>query len=187
MDAARAAIRHPWRGAALAASMPLGPLRETCVQPAPKSRSAVSGLSVYEDQKQIRSRSEADQKRIKGGLRPKDTGGLVGVSLLAKALVHPPNNWCLKCSIREQARSHRMGVRSAKLLAPGLSSSRLKPVPLKAPRTPRGTCFADRALAPRGYASQDAPRPFPAEAGPTECTRCPVGPASAGKASIVMP
>jgi hypothetical protein len=37
--------------------MPLGPLRETCVQPAPKSRSAASGLFVYEDQdqKQINS------------------------------------------------------------------------------------------------------------------------------------
>ena len=46
-----AAIRHPWRGAALAASMPLGPLRETCVQPAPKSRLAVFGLAVYEKQK----------------------------------------------------------------------------------------------------------------------------------------
>ena len=43
-----AAIRHPWRGAALAASMPLGPLRKTCVQPAPKSRLAVFGLSVLE-------------------------------------------------------------------------------------------------------------------------------------------
>jgi hypothetical protein len=38
-----AAIRHPWRGAALAASMPLGPLHATCVQPAPKSRFVVSG------------------------------------------------------------------------------------------------------------------------------------------------
>jgi hypothetical protein len=37
-----AAIRHPWRGAALAASMPLGPLRATCVQPAPKSRFVLS-------------------------------------------------------------------------------------------------------------------------------------------------
>jgi hypothetical protein len=35
--------------------MPLGPLRETCVQPAPKSRLAVFGLAVYEDQKQIKS------------------------------------------------------------------------------------------------------------------------------------
>jgi hypothetical protein len=40
-----AAIRHPWRGAALAASMPLGPLRAACVQPAPKSRFVSSGLS----------------------------------------------------------------------------------------------------------------------------------------------
>jgi hypothetical protein len=47
-------------GAALAASMRLGPLRETCVQPAPKSRSAVFGLFVHQDQKQITS--EADQK-----------------------------------------------------------------------------------------------------------------------------
>jgi hypothetical protein len=50
-----AAIRHPWRGAALAASMPLGPLRETSVQPAPKSRLGVSGLFAYEDHKQITS------------------------------------------------------------------------------------------------------------------------------------
>jgi hypothetical protein len=49
--------------------MPLGPLRETCVQPAPKSRLVSSGLPAYEDhtqdQKQIRSRSEADQKQIR--------------------------------------------------------------------------------------------------------------------------
>jgi hypothetical protein len=50
-----AAIRHPWRGAALAASMPLGPLRIACVQPAPKSRFVVSGLLRYEDQDQKRS------------------------------------------------------------------------------------------------------------------------------------
>ena len=55
-----AAIRHPWRGAALAASMPLGPLRKTCVQPAPKSRLAVNGLAVYEDQKRITSRGEGE-------------------------------------------------------------------------------------------------------------------------------
>ena len=40
-----AAIRHPWRGAALAASMPLDPLRVVCVWPAPRSRFVVSGLS----------------------------------------------------------------------------------------------------------------------------------------------
>jgi hypothetical protein len=33
--------------------MRLGPLRETCVQPAPKSRLAVTGLFAYEGQKQI--------------------------------------------------------------------------------------------------------------------------------------
>jgi hypothetical protein len=42
-----AAIRHPWRGAALAASMPLGPLRATCVQPAPKSRFVASGVIAH--------------------------------------------------------------------------------------------------------------------------------------------
>jgi hypothetical protein len=42
--------------------MRLGPLRVVCVQPAPKSRLAVSGLSAYEDHKQIKSRSQADQK-----------------------------------------------------------------------------------------------------------------------------
>ena len=54
-----AAPRHPWRGAALAASMPLGPLYKTCVQPAPKSRLSVFGLFAYEDQeqKQIKSKS----------------------------------------------------------------------------------------------------------------------------------
>jgi hypothetical protein len=43
--------------------MRLGPLRETCVQPAPKSRLAVIEPFAYEDQKQIRSRSEADRKQ----------------------------------------------------------------------------------------------------------------------------
>jgi hypothetical protein len=56
---------HPCPDGALAASMRLGPLRETCVQPAPKSRLAVIGPFAYEDQKQIRSRSEADQKQIR--------------------------------------------------------------------------------------------------------------------------
>jgi hypothetical protein len=46
---------HPCPDGALAASMPLGPLRETCVQPAPKSRLVVPGLIAYEDQKRIKS------------------------------------------------------------------------------------------------------------------------------------
>jgi hypothetical protein len=37
--------------------MRLGPLRKTCVQPAPKSRLAVFGLFAFEDQEQ-------DQKRV---------------------------------------------------------------------------------------------------------------------------
>ena len=57
-----AAIRHPWRGAALAASMRLDPLHETSVQPAPKSRLAVPGRFAYENQKQIKSALEADQQ-----------------------------------------------------------------------------------------------------------------------------
>src|SRR3954465_14067631 len=46
---------HPCPDGALAASMRLGPLRETCVQPAPKSRLAVTGLALYEEQQQIKS------------------------------------------------------------------------------------------------------------------------------------
>jgi hypothetical protein len=42
--------------------MRLGPLRETFVQPAPKSRLAVTGLFVHEDQKQIKSRTKAEQR-----------------------------------------------------------------------------------------------------------------------------
>jgi hypothetical protein len=45
--------------------MRLGPLRETCAQPAPKSRLAVTEPFVVEEQRQIKSRSKADQKQIK--------------------------------------------------------------------------------------------------------------------------
>jgi hypothetical protein len=41
--------------------MPLGPLRIACVQPAPKSRFAVSGSSRYEDQKQ---EQEQEQEQL---------------------------------------------------------------------------------------------------------------------------
>ena len=46
---------HPCPDGALAASVPLDPPRETCVQPAPKSRLAVTGLFAFEDQKQVKS------------------------------------------------------------------------------------------------------------------------------------
>jgi hypothetical protein len=48
--------------------MPLGPLRKTCVQPAPKSRLAVVGLFAYEDQehKQIKSKSRSRAKADQG-------------------------------------------------------------------------------------------------------------------------
>jgi hypothetical protein len=46
---------HPCPYGALAASMRLVPLRETCVQPAPKSRWVVFGLFAYEDQKRSQS------------------------------------------------------------------------------------------------------------------------------------
>jgi len=42
---------HPCPDGALAASLRLGPLRVVCVQPAPKSRLAVTEPFVFEDQK----------------------------------------------------------------------------------------------------------------------------------------
>ncbi len=82
-----AAIRHPWRGAALAASMPLGPLRETCVQPAPKSRFVSSGSYVFEDQDQKQSNSfpaEAGPTRDTAGPTGCPRCFLVGPALAGK-------------------------------------------------------------------------------------------------------
>ncbi|SER76387.1 hypothetical protein SAMN03159444_04982, partial [Pseudomonas sp. NFACC02] len=72
---------------ALAASMPLGPLRVVCVWPAPKSRFVVSGLLRYEDQDQKRSAPCAFVgRRINGRSNAKP----VGVSLLTNAVCHSP-------------------------------------------------------------------------------------------------
>jgi len=60
---------HPCPDGALAASMRLDPLRKTCVQPAPKSRFAVSGIFADEEQKQSNSRANAEQMRSKCGAK----------------------------------------------------------------------------------------------------------------------
>jgi hypothetical protein len=78
---------HPCPDGALAASMRLGPLRKTCVQPAPKSRLAVSGLFAYEDQKQIKSRSTTSRlKPVLQGSAPVqlNAGGVVGPASAGK-------------------------------------------------------------------------------------------------------
>jgi hypothetical protein len=67
---------HPCPDGALAASMRLGPLRETCVQPAPKSRLAVFELFVSEDQKQI--------KGFPAEAGPTVTAVFVGLALAGK-------------------------------------------------------------------------------------------------------
>jgi hypothetical protein len=71
--------------------MPLGPLHVACVQPAPKSRFVVSGLLRYEDQDQIKIKSEArpalsQARHINCRLNKKT----VGVSLLTNAVCHSP-------------------------------------------------------------------------------------------------
>jgi hypothetical protein len=45
--------------------MRLDPLRVVYVQPAPKSRCVVFGPFAFEDQKHLKSRSEAEQKQSK--------------------------------------------------------------------------------------------------------------------------
>jgi hypothetical protein len=56
---------HPCPDGALAASMRLGPLHETSVQPAPKSRLVVPELFVYEDQRQIKAPNRSTASRLK--------------------------------------------------------------------------------------------------------------------------
>jgi hypothetical protein len=103
--------------------------------PAPKSRFAVTGLFVYEDQRQIKSRSTAGQAlRICGSeLAHEGAGTSIGYRVF----------WI------EHSRASSLpqrGVLPAKMSAPELASSRLKPVPLKAPRTPVGPASAGKPL-----------------------------------------
>ena len=119
---------HPCPDGALAASLRLGPLRETSVQPAPKSRFAVSGLS--------RRRSTTTASRLKpvlqsalvplnaraavsgtGFSREEASPGannyadrtpvLVGVSLLANAAFQTSEIRRMYQLLREQAHSHK--------------------------------------------------------------------------------
>jgi hypothetical protein len=83
--------------------MRLGPLRETSVQPAPKSRSAVTGIFAFEDQKQIKGRLRAF--RLK--LTPLDERDLtVGAGLLANAFCQSIYSY-LTHRVRQQAGSYR--------------------------------------------------------------------------------
>jgi hypothetical protein len=66
---------HPCPDGALAASMRLGPLRIVCVQPAPKSRLAVTGLPCTK----IKSRSKADVIPCRSAL---DRDGVLSVTLM---------------------------------------------------------------------------------------------------------
>jgi hypothetical protein len=107
-----AAIRHPWRGAALAASMPLGPRSETCVQPAPKSRLAVTEPFVYEDQKQINGfPGRTGFSREEAGVTTTNFTDytrcfLVGPALAGKRPVHTPSMLILKTRLID--RSHAL-------------------------------------------------------------------------------
>ena len=85
---------HPCPDGALAASMRLGPLRVVCVQPAPKSRLAVTGLFAYEDQDQEQINSfpaEAGPTRDTAGPTGCPRCFLVGPALAGKGPVWRPS------------------------------------------------------------------------------------------------
>ena len=115
--------------------MRLDPLRETFVQPAPKSRFAVTGLVVYEDQKQIKGRSKADQALRTCGSELAHEGAGTSIGYLV-------------CWIKHSRASSLPQGRGAisKNVAPELASSWLKPVPPKAPRTTVGPASAGKLL-----------------------------------------
>jgi len=46
--------------------MPLGPLRKTCAQPAPKSRLAVTVLFAQEEQKQQPQQKQKQKQKLPG-------------------------------------------------------------------------------------------------------------------------
>ncbi|SER23909.1 hypothetical protein SAMN03159444_03588 [Pseudomonas sp. NFACC02] len=105
---------HPCPDGALAASMPLGPLRVACVWPAPKSRFVVSGLLRYQNQDQDQDQDQ-DQKRsapcafVGRRINGRSNAKPVGVSLLTNAVCHSPLI-VLNHRIRGQARSYSTRV-----------------------------------------------------------------------------
>jgi len=64
------------RNGALAASMRLGPLRKTCVQPAPKSQLVLPELLVFEDQDQRQVQMQMQSESF-----PAKAGPTVGTNL----------------------------------------------------------------------------------------------------------
>jgi len=64
--------------------MRLGPLRETCVQPAPKSRLVVTELLVFEDQDQDQDQDQMQmqmQMQMQSESFPAKAGPTVGANL----------------------------------------------------------------------------------------------------------
>jgi hypothetical protein len=152
---------HPCPDGALAASMRLDPLPETSVQPAPKSRLAVSGPSAYEDQERIKGfPAEAGPTDTPHTLvGPALAGNGRGASWAAcprrawersktdtpRTLVGPAlagngrgASWAA-CPRRAWGRSH-----AVELMVTEPAPSRLKPVPLTAVRGASETGDAER-------------------------------------------
>ena len=120
---------HPCPDGALAASLRLGPLRKTCVQPAPKSRLAVTEPFVFEEQRRIKGRSKASR------LKPVPlTAGVACVGLTEAGPTDTAHAFSGTGFSRECVRRH---IAAGSVLT--LASSRLKPV-LQA----RAVCWWDR-------------------------------------------
>ena len=89
--------------------MPLGPRSETCVQPAPKSRLAVTEPFVYEDQKQINGfPGRTGFSREEAGVTTTNFTDytrcfLVGPALAGKRPVGAPSIWMVETSFRLHA------------------------------------------------------------------------------------
>jgi hypothetical protein len=140
---------HPCPSSAPAASMPLGPLRAACVQPAPKSR-----FVVFELSRTRATLAGASALRFVGSCINRPHATLNCRSVACPAICRGPAanpvhagvrqnrvaGFCYRCAVdRGQARS-----------ASGQNQK----------QTGHSQCLLrDRSHAPRGNACQDAPRP----------------------------